>query len=31
MNPSEENILVIKRSLFDQLGSLQRLSFQPEK
>ena len=27
----EENILVIKRSLFDQLGSFQRLNFEPEK
>jgi predicted NUDIX family phosphoesterase len=31
MNPSEENILVVKRSLFDQLGSFQGLNFQPEK
>src|SRR6266481_8032102 len=31
MNPSEENILVIKRSLFDQLGAFQGLSFEPEK
>src|SRR5713226_3255305 len=31
MNPPEENILVIKRSLFDQLGSFQRLTFEPEK
>ena len=31
MNPPEENILVIKRSLFDQLGSFQRLNFEPEK
>jgi predicted NUDIX family phosphoesterase len=31
VNPPEENILVIKRSLFDQLGSFQGLHFQPEK
>ena len=31
MNPPEENILVIKRSLFDQLGSFQGLNFEPEK
>ena len=31
MNPPEENILVVKRSLFDQLGSFQRLNFEPEK
>src|SRR5256886_8041894 len=31
MNPPEENILVIKRSLFDQLGSFQELNFEPEK
>src|SRR6202023_326276 len=31
MNPPEENILVIKRSLFDQLGSFQRLNFEPAK
>jgi predicted NUDIX family phosphoesterase len=31
MNAAEENILVIKRSLFDQLGSFQGLSFKPEK
>ena len=31
MNPPEENILVIKRSLFDQLGSFQRLNFEPRK
>src|SRR4030081_1424751 len=31
MNPSEENILVIKRSLFDQLGSFQGLNFEPRK
>ena len=31
MDPPEENILVVKRSLFDQLGSFQRLNFEPEK
>src|SRR5947208_5719450 len=31
MNPASENILVIKRSLFDQLGSFQGLNFEPEK
>ncbi len=31
MNPPEENILVIKRSLLDQLGSFQGLQFEPEK
>jgi predicted NUDIX family phosphoesterase len=31
MNPPEENILVIKRSLFDELGSFQGLNFEPEK
>src|SRR5256712_1512906 len=29
MNPPEENILVIKRSLFDQLGSFHGLNFEP--
>ena len=29
MNPPEENVLVIKRSLFDQLGSFQGLNFEP--
>jgi predicted NUDIX family phosphoesterase len=28
MNPPEENILVIKRALFDQLGSFQGLNFE---
>jgi predicted NUDIX family phosphoesterase len=28
MNPPDENILVIKRSLFDQLGSFQGLNFE---
>jgi predicted NUDIX family phosphoesterase len=31
MNPLDENILVIKRSLFDQLGSFQGLCFEPQK
>ena len=31
MNPPNENILVIRRSLFDQLGSFQGLNFEPEK
>src|ERR1051325_3102224 len=31
MNSAEENVLVIKRSLFDQLGSFQGVSFEPEK
>jgi len=31
MNPAEENVLVIKRSLFDELGSFQGLNFEPEK
>ena len=31
MNPPEENILVIKRSLFDELGSFHGLNFEPEK
>jgi predicted NUDIX family phosphoesterase len=31
MNPPDENILVIKRSLLDQLGSFQGLNFEPEK
>ena len=31
MNPPEENVLVIKRSLFDQLGSFHGLNFEPEK
>jgi len=30
MNPSDENILVIKRELFDQLGSFQGLNFEPK-
>ena len=31
MNPPAENVLVIKRSLFDQLGSFQGLNFEPRK
>ncbi len=31
MNVPEENILVIKRTLFDQLGSFHGLNFAPEK
>ena len=31
MNPPEENVLVIKRALFDQLGSFQGLSFAADK
>src|ERR1700719_1886496 len=31
MNPPEENILVIKRSLFDQLGSFDGINFEPGK
>src|SRR2546428_9077979 len=31
MSPSDENILVIKRSLFDQLGSFHGLNFEPRK
>ena len=31
MNPPEENVLVIKRALFDQLGSFQGLAFEPRK
>jgi predicted NUDIX family phosphoesterase len=31
MNPSNENVLVIKRELFDELGSFQGLNFEPEK
>ena len=31
MNVPEENILVIKRSLFDELGSFQGLKFEPRK
>jgi predicted NUDIX family phosphoesterase len=31
MNAPMENVLVIRRSLFDELGSFQGLSFEPEK
>jgi len=31
MNPAVENVLVIKRSLFDELGSFQGLNFEPKK
>jgi len=31
MNPPDENILVIKRSLFDELGSFQGLNFESAK
>ena len=31
MNPQEENVLVIKRSLLDQLGSFQGLNYEPRK
>ena len=31
MNPAGENILVIKRSLFDQLGSFHGLNFEPRR
>ena len=31
MNAPMENVLVIRRSLFDELGSFQGLNFQPEK
>ena len=31
MNPPEENVLVIRRSLFDELGSFQGLNFEPHK
>ena len=31
MNVPEENILVIRRSLFDELGSFQGLNFEPRK
>lgn len=31
MNQSDENVLVIKRSLFDQLGSFHGLNFTPQK
>jgi predicted NUDIX family phosphoesterase len=31
MNPAQENVLVIKRALFDQLGSFHGLNFEPRK
>ena len=31
MTPTNENILVIKRSLFDELGNFQGLNFEPQK
>ena len=31
MNPPEENVLVIKRELFDELGGFQGLNFEPRK
>jgi predicted NUDIX family phosphoesterase len=31
MNPPNENVLVVKRELFDGLGSFQGLNFEPEK
>src|SRR5246127_5531818 len=31
MNPPKENVLVIRRGLFDQLGSFQGLNFEPQK
>jgi predicted NUDIX family phosphoesterase len=31
MNPPNENILVVKRELFDELGGFQGLNFEPEK
>jgi len=31
MNPPGENVLVVRRSLFDQLGSFQGLNFEPDK
>ena len=31
MNPRDENILVIRRSLFDELGNFQGLNFEPQK
>src|ERR1041384_2406895 len=31
MSPPEENVLVVRRSLFDQLGIFQGLSFEPQK
>ena len=31
MNPPDENVLVVKRELFDELGSFQGLNFEAEK
>jgi len=31
MNPPEENVLVVRRTLFDQLESFQGLNFEPQK
>jgi predicted NUDIX family phosphoesterase len=31
MNPPDENVLVIKRSLLDQLGNFQGLNFEAQK
>jgi len=31
MSPPNENVLVVRRSLFDQLGSFQGLNFEPQK
>ena len=31
MNPADENVLVIRRRMFDELGAFQGLSFEPEK
>src|SRR2546430_17148329 len=31
MDPASENVLVVRRSLFDQLGSFQGLTFEPRK
>lgn len=31
MNPPNENVLVVRRSLFDQLGAFQGLNFEPQK
>ena len=31
MNPPEENVLVVKRALFDELGAFQGLNFEPRK
>src|SRR4029077_6731268 len=31
MNPQSENVLVVKRSLFDQLGNFHGLNFEPRK